>query len=95
MILTHHLHLDAFGTYVIEHKFCTRNSLCIDPASDSNWYVLAKLSFLERAIFLDEFSQVRVDMELMRIGIWVFRVPQFLDPCGTNLKVLLESNQHR
>ena len=87
--LTHYLNLDSLGADVVEHELGSRRTFGVYPTSQPDFHLRQLLAGLDRLILLEELSKVGVDLKLMGIREWIFRLAKFVDMTGANLKVLL------
>lgn len=86
---SHDLDLDSLAVQVVEAELLTRRSHVVDTSGDADLLTVMALPLLRTAlVLLDEVSQARGDVELVRIWVWVPGLPQLLDSATTALVVL-------
>jgi len=87
--LTHYLHLDPLGADIVEHQLGAGGTFGIYPSSNAAFHICFVLARLEAFIFLQEVSEVCVNLEFVGVGIGIFVLTEFLDLCASDLVVLL------
>jgi hypothetical protein len=90
LCLAYNLDLNTLSADIVEDQLVSRGSLGVDTTSDANGKIGLLFALLETLMFLDELAEVGVDMELVRVGIRLLGLAQFVDSLASNLEVLLK-----
>jgi hypothetical protein len=83
------LNLDTLISDIVEDEFVAIFALIVDSATNPNFDIFLMLARLERVIILDEIPEIVVDLELVRIRVWVLGLAEFVNGSRPDLEVLL------
>jgi hypothetical protein len=61
----------------------------VDTSSDTDFNIWLGLTLLKRAVCRDDFGDLILDIEFVRIRVWALGLAELIDGSRTYLKVLL------
>lgn len=89
--LAHHLDLDPPGANIVEDQLVAGGTLGVDPSRNPNWHIGPLLTLAQILVFFQKLPEVIRDFELVRVGVWVVGLAEFVDPIAPNLEVLVRA----